>query len=106
VPTYANASANYVIASRTYDGRVTVGDDAALVMSAVWTYRNRGRLTFTQGYQAVGPYRLPSTINVEACFPGSAIDGVIHLSGYHSQKGSNDVYTPPAVARRRRSHQP
>lgn len=103
VPTYADASTNYVIAPFTNDGKastyelvpkntgsrvkslvITVDDDAALVTTAVWRYKNGGWLTFTQQYQTIGAYRLPSTISIVARFPGYAIDGVIQLSGYRT----------------------
>lgn len=103
VPTYADATSNYVIAPFTDDGKlstyvlvpknagsrvtslaITVDDDTALVTSAVWRYGNGGRLTFTQQFQTIGTYRLPSTINIAARFPGYAIDGVVQLSGYRT----------------------
>jgi hypothetical protein len=111
VPTYAEASASYVIEPLANDGRastyelvpkktgsrvtslvVTVGGDTGLIKSAVWKYANGGQLTFTQQYQTIGAYRLPSTINVEARFPGYTIDGVIQLTGYQT-----NVDVPNAV---------
>jgi hypothetical protein len=111
VPTYADASASYEIAPLTNDGRVstyqlvpkktgsrvtslviTVDDATELATSVVWRYANGARLTFTQQYQTIGAYRLPSTINVVARFPGNAIDGVIQLNGYRT-----NVDVPVAV---------
>lgn len=111
VPTYADAAANYVISPLTNDGKlsayelvpkntgsrvkdllVTVDDDSTLIASVIWRYTNGGRLTFTQQYQTIGAYRLPSTINIVARFPGYAIDGVIKLSGYRT-----NVDVPVAV---------
>jgi hypothetical protein len=111
VPTYGDATANYVIAPLTNDGKlstyelvpknagarvksivIVIDDDVALVTSAVWTYGNGGRLTITQQYETIGTYRLPSSINIVARFLGYVIDGVIHLSNYRTNVEVPNVF--------------
>lgn len=110
-PTFADATADYVIAPLANDGRfstyeldpkkpgsrvkslvLTVDDEAALVTSAVWKYVNGGSLSFKQQYETIGSYRLPSSIAIAARFPDYAVDGTIQLSDYHT-----NVDVPVAV---------
>jgi hypothetical protein len=110
-PTFADATANYAITPLTNDGRsstfgldpkhagsrvkslvLTLDDDAAVITNAVWSYTNGGSLRFKWQRTTIGIYRVPSTIQIAASFPGYAIDGVIQLSNYRMNVG-----VPPDV---------
>jgi hypothetical protein len=110
-PSFEEAAAAYAITPLTNDGRlstyalvprktgtrvtellVTVDDASLLITREVWRYGGGGILTFDEHYQTVGTYRLQSTIDITARFPGYSVDGTIHLSGYRT-----NVAVPPAV---------
>ena len=61
---------------------VSVNDHTALLTHAQWAYTNGGSLSFDQTYSNVGTYRLASTANIAARFPGYSVDGTITFSNY------------------------
>jgi hypothetical protein len=100
-PTYDQAVAEYTITPLTDNGTastyslvpkstgsrvksvtVSVNDQSALLTHAQWAYTNGGSLSFDQAYSNVGSYRLASTANIAARFPGYSVDGTITFSNY------------------------
>ena len=100
-PSFDEAMTEYTIAPLTDDGAestyslvpkkaggrvksvtVRVNDQAALIDRATWSYVNGGTLSFTESYTNVGTYRLPSTADIEARFPGYSVDGTITFFNY------------------------
>ena len=98
-PTYDEAAAEYAITPLADDGkrssyllvpkktgtrvaslRVIVDDREGLISRATWSYINGSRLTFDQAYEAVGPFRIATTIAVSARFPDYRLAGTIRLS--------------------------
>jgi hypothetical protein len=102
IPTYAQATADYAIAPVGDDGKtstfslmpkvagrvaglmVRVDDTARLIMHAVWTYRDGSTLTVDEHYAPGGPFRLQSSIDVQARFHGYSVDGTIRLTAYRT----------------------
>jgi hypothetical protein len=102
IPTYAQATADYLIAPVSDDGKastfsltpkvagrvtglmVRVDDTARLILHAVWTYRDGSTLTVDEHYAPGGPFRLQSSIDVSARFHGYSVDGTIRLTGYRT----------------------
>jgi hypothetical protein len=102
IPSYAQATAGYLIAPLGDDGKtsifsltpkaagrvtgitVTVDDTARLILRAVWTYRDGSTLTVDEYYAPGGPFRLQSSIDVSARFHGYSVDGTIRLTGYRT----------------------
>jgi|SRR5271165_4288085 len=111
IPTYGELKAGYTISPIADDGRsstyllvpstpgrrvkdvtLSVDDRAALVVRAVWTYTNGGRLTFDQTYASVGGFQLPVSEIITARFPGYSVDGTLQLSNYRL-----NAPVPPSV---------
>jgi hypothetical protein len=102
VPSYAQATADYVIAPGSDDGKtstftltpkvagrvtglmVAVDDTARLIMRATWTYQDGSTLTVEEHYAPGGSFRLQSSIDVSARFHGYSVDGTIRLTGYRT----------------------
>jgi hypothetical protein len=113
IPSYAQATTDYVIAPIGDDGKastfsltpkaagrvtglmVTVDDTARLIAHAVWTYRDGSTLTVDEHYAPGGPFRLQSSIDVSARFHGYSVDGTIQLTGYRTNVDlPQTVFTP------------
>jgi hypothetical protein len=113
IPSYTQATADYVIAPLGDDGKastfsltpkaprrvtaitVTVDDTAHLILHAVWKYQDGSTLTVDEHYSAVGLFRLQSSIDVSARFHGYSVDGTIRLTGYRTNVDvPQNVFSP------------